>query len=98
MLKISSDEMENIIEVDSSDDEILRKTEGVESRRFQHISIAAEINMRIIEHVPERTRYQDTCGVNVWKEWAKWRNGLPSTGHEVYSKVHDNISHWRNLC
>ena len=48
--------MDNIIEVDSGGDEILCKTEVVQSKwnRFQGISNSAEIKKRTIKDVPKK--------------------------------------------
>ena len=86
--------MDNLIEVDSGDDEMLVEVGVSESKRmiFQHISNSAEIRKRTVERIPEKNRHQGQWGVNVWKEWANLRNGeIGACSNERYTKVPENI-------
>ena len=43
-------------------------------QRFEKISNSEEIDRRIRDNVPQKTRYQNQWCVRVWQSWAEWRN------------------------
>ena len=48
--------------------------EDISITRFAHISGEDEIQNRMENRTPLKTRKQNTWGCNVWDEWATWKN------------------------
>ena len=64
--------------------------------RFSHISNNSEIHERMINNVPQKTRYQNHWAISVWETWSECRNaqyddGLIPKNDEPYKKVPTKI-------
>ena len=65
-------------------------------QRFAKVAIN-EVEKRVVNNSPEKTRQQNRWALNVWKSWAEWRSKKVNTNGENYGAVPSDIVKCRSV-
>ena len=59
-------------------------------QRFAKVAIN-EVEKRVVNNSPEKTRQQNRWALNVWKSWAEWRSKKVNTNGENYGQLRQTL-------
>ena len=59
-------------------------------QRFSKVAIN-EVEKRVVNNSPEKTRQQNRWALNVWKSWAEWRSKKVNTNGENYGQLRQTL-------